>query len=140
MVLVGHLHSELCPCCNDTLQKIKSSLQIISRLLAEPLPPQISEDLDGFLSDIREEGRLMLTQLGRCLRVGEIPSIPLAFEASVKRFNGEIDRLASDGRTRVIGEAAVYRIYALRFAFIGMAASVRELVDEFSLRPTEQQN
>ena len=82
----------------------------------------------------------MLTQLDQCLRVGEIPSIPFAFEASIKRFNGEIDRLAREGRTRGIREAGVYRIYALRFAFIGLAASVRELVDEFSLRPPDQQN
>ena len=140
MAPAGHQQNGLCPCCNDTLQKIKSGLQEISRLLAEPLPPQISEDLDAFLSDIRKEGRSMLTQLGQCLRVGEIPSIPLEFEASVKRFSGEIDRLTREGRTRGIGETGVYRIYALCLAFIGIAASVRDLVDEFSLRPPDQQN
>ena len=82
----------------------------------------------------------MLTQLDQCLRAGEIPSIPLEFEASVKRFSGEIDRLAREGRTLGIRETGVYRIYALRFAFIGIAVSVRDLVDEFSLRPPNRQN
>ena len=50
-----------------------------------------------------------------------------AFDAALKSYVGDMDRLRADGQTRSLAGEDVGRLYALRFAFEQLGLDLRDL-------------
>jgi uncharacterized membrane protein YccC len=111
-----------------TLYRVRHDLVMVGRTAATPLPAGVLPHLLGGLFAVRDAAVATLRASAAALRTGTAAPATDAFEASLKSYLAQMDRMRQDGVMRSLPGEDVGRIYALRFAFEQMALDLRDLV------------
>jgi hypothetical protein len=110
-----------------TLYRVRHDLVMVGRATARPLPEPVADTLLPCLFALRDAAVALLRAIAIGLRTGGGVVPDEAFDAALKSYVGDMDRLRADGQTRSLAGEDVGRLYALRFAFEQLGLDLRDL-------------
>ena len=110
-----------------SLYRVRHDLVMAGRATARPLPGPVADTLLPCLFALRDAAVALLRAIAIGLRTGGSVVPDEAFDAALKSYVGDMDRLRADGQTRSLAGEDVGRLYALRFAFEQLGLDLRDL-------------
>lgn len=110
-----------------TLYRVRHDLVMIGRTAAKPLPAEVLPHLVESLFAVRDAAVAALRGAAAALRTGEAPPPGDGFDASLRLYLAQMDRMRQEGVMRALSGEDVGRIYALRFALEQLSFDLRDL-------------
>jgi uncharacterized membrane protein YccC len=118
-----------------TLLRLRHTLVILIRVVAEPLPGAVAERLAPRLERFGREGSQFLLSCADELSHRKAPPSLEPLDTALKACDSEIDALQREGLTRALSTAEVKRLFALGFAleqFFQNAGDLARRIQEYS--------
>jgi hypothetical protein len=113
-------------------QRLRADLIMIARAGVSPLPAPLLARLAPHLAAIAETGGTALTALGAALAGHAAPPPPVALDAALRAWRGEISALRTERALSGLSGEDVGRVFALGFAFDQFRENIGDLGDRAS--------